>query len=90
MTQRLCVHVIAFLALCHPQHDSFANIQRLFQQLPVEIVFLRIYIYKTVMFDRVFALYWPCTYSGAVLRHPSGADENQRVPEALPGPPNSL
>ena len=28
-----------------------------------------IYIYKTVMFDRVFALYRPCAYPGAGLRH---------------------
>ena len=28
--------------------------------------------------------------SGAGLRHPSGADENRRVPEASPGQPNSL
>ena len=31
-----------------------------------------VYIYKTAMFDRVFALYWPCAYPGAVLRHASG------------------
>ena len=31
-----------------------------------------IYIYETVMFDRVFALYRPCVYPGAVLRHASG------------------
>ena len=31
-----------------------------------------IYIYKTVMFDRVFALYRPCAYPGAVIRHASG------------------
>ena len=48
-----------------------------------------IYIYKTVMFDRVFAL-WPCACSGAVLRHPSGTDETRRVPETSPGPPNSF
>ena len=34
-------------------------------------------IYKTVMFDRVFALYRPCAYPGAGLRHVLA----RRVPE---------
>ena len=31
-----------------------------------------IYIYKTVVSDRVLTLYQPCAYPGAVLRHASG------------------
>ena len=31
-----------------------------------------IYIYKTVVCDRVLTLYRPCAYPGAVLRHASG------------------
>ena len=31
-----------------------------------------IYIFKTVVCDRVFALYRPCAYPGVVLRHASG------------------
>ena len=49
-----------------------------------------IYIYKTVIFDCVFALYRPCAYPGTVLRHPSGADEKQRIHETSPVPPNFL
>ena len=35
-------------------------------------LYAAIYIYKTVVCDRVLTLYRPCAYPGAVLRHASG------------------
>ena len=35
-------------------------------------IYIYIYIYKTVVCDRVLTLYRPCAYPGAVLRHASG------------------
>ena len=52
-----------------------------------------IYIYKTVVCDRVLTLYRPCAYPGAVLRHasgPTGARNSSRsfspfIKSSLPG-----
>ena len=57
-----------------------------------------IYIYKTVVCDRVLTLYRPCAYPGAVLRHassPTGPRNSSRsfspfIKSSLPGSSKSL
>ena len=52
--------------------SSWALLKKRREEQQEKFIIVSISFYKTVVCDRVFALYRPCVYPGAVLQHASG------------------